>query len=250
MDRREEIAANLAAVRARIAAACTAAQRKPDEITLVAVTKTYPAADVLHLAALGVRDVGENRDQEAAPKAAEVRATGGEVTWHFVGQLQRNKARSVASYADVVHSVDRSSLAAALAQAARRVRDRPLDVLIQVNLDPGAAGEPGDSGAAGLVSDPQHRGGALPGTVAEIAAAIAAEDGLRLRGLMAVAPIEGDPGAAFARLAGVAKALRADHPKATVVSAGMSGDLEQAIAHGATHVRIGSALLGKRALLG
>jgi len=239
--RRAEIAANLAAVRARIAAACAAAQRQPDEITLIAVTKTYPAADVLHLAALGVRDVGENRDQEAAPKAADVRAAGAEVIWHFVGQLQRNKARSVVAYADVVHSVDRPELATALAEAARRVRDRPLDVLIQVNLDPGAP-DP--------VSDPQHRGGALPTTVASIAAVIAAEQGLRLRGLMAVAPLEGDAEAAFARLAVIASALRSDHPNATVVSAGMSGDLEQAIAYGATHVRIGSALLGKRALLG
>jgi pyridoxal phosphate enzyme (YggS family) len=241
MDRREEIATNLAAVRSRIAAACAAVQRKPYEITLVAVTKTYPAADVLHLAALGVRDVAENRDQEAAPKAAAVEAAGVPVSWHFVGQLQRNKARSVATYADVVHSVDRPGLAAALAEAARRVRDRPLDVLIQVNLDPDAP-DP--------VSDPQHRGGAVPVSVGELAAVIAADEALRLRGVMAVAPLEGDPGEAFARLAAVATALRTDHPNATVVSAGMSGDLEQAIAHGATHVRVGSALLGKRALLG
>jgi PLP dependent protein len=238
--RRAEIAANLAAVRERIAAACAAVQRRTEEITLVAVTKTYPASDVLHLAALGVREVGENRDQEAAPKAAEVRAAGVDVNWHFVGQLQRNKARSVASYADLVHSVDRPRLATALAEAAAKVRDRPLGVLIQVNLDP----------AAVEVSDPQHRGGVAPASVSALADAISEDESLRLRGVMAVAPLGGDAEAAFARLAAVAAALRADHPNATVVSAGMSGDLEEAIAHGATHVRVGSALLGKRALLG
>ncbi|MEV6967477.1 YggS family pyridoxal phosphate-dependent enzyme [Hamadaea sp. NPDC051192] len=237
--RRSEIAANLAAVRERIAAACAAAGRTPDEITLVAVTKTYPASDVVHLAALGVREVGENRDQEAAAKAAEVRAAGADVHWHFVGQLQRNKARSVASYADLVHSVDRPALAAALAEAAAKVRDRPLDVLIQVNLDPGAP----------ELSDPLHRGGVSPASVAALAELIGKDEALRLRGVMAVAPVD-DAGAAFARLALVATGLRADHPNATVVSAGMSGDLEEAIAHGATHVRVGTALLGKRALLG
>ncbi|NUO56683.1 MAG: YggS family pyridoxal phosphate-dependent enzyme [Hamadaea sp.] len=240
MNRRDEIAANLAAVRERIAAACAAVQRHPDEITMIAVTKTYPASDVLHLAALGVREVGENRDQEAAGKAAEVRAAGADVRWHFVGQLQRNKARSVASYADLVHSVDRPALAAALAEAAAKVRDRPLDVLIQVNLDP----------TAPEVSDPLHRGGVSPGSVAALAELIGKDEALRLRGVMAVAPVNDDAGAAFARLAAVAAGLRADHPNATVVSAGMSGDLEEAIAHGATHVRVGTALLGKRALLG
>ncbi|NUT35112.1 MAG: YggS family pyridoxal phosphate-dependent enzyme [Hamadaea sp.] len=239
MDRREEIAANLAAVRERIAAAAKAAQRHPDEITLVAVTKTYPAADVLHLAALGVRDVGENRDQEAAPKAQEVRTAGVNVRWHFVGQRQRNKARSVASYADVVHSVDRVSLVAALGDAAAKA-GRTLEILVQVNLDPAAQ----DAG------EEQLRGGALPARVPEIAAAVAAHTALTLGGVMAVAPLGADPAAAFARLAVVADRLRADHPNATVVSAGMSDDLEPAIAHGATHVRVGSALLGKRALLG
>ncbi|NUR70979.1 MAG: YggS family pyridoxal phosphate-dependent enzyme [Hamadaea sp.] len=239
-ERLAEIAANLAAVRKRIAAACAAVQRRPDEITLVAITKTYPASDVVHLATLGVREVGENRDQEAAGKAAEVRAAGADVHWHFVGQLQRNKARSVASYADLVHSVDRPALATALAEAAAKVRDRPLDVLIQVNLDPDAP----------EVSDPQHRGGVSPGSVAALAELIGEDEALRLRGVMAVAPVNDDAGAAFARLAVVARELRADHPNATVVSAGMSGDLEEAIAHGATHVRVGTALLGKRALLG
>jgi pyridoxal phosphate enzyme (YggS family) len=247
VDRRSEIASNLAAVRDRIAAACATAQRSPDEITLVAVTKTYPASDVLRLAALGVRDVGENRDQEAAPKAAAVRAAHGDVRWHFVGQLQRNKARSVAGYADLVHSVDRARLVPVLARAAAEERDTPLDVLIQVNLDitdldtvnlgTKAAGDEG-------------RGGVLPATLPALAEAIVATGSLRLRGLMAVAPLDGAPEPAFARLAELAQALRSDHPNATVVSAGMSGDLEAAITYGATHVRVGSALLGKRALLG
>ncbi|MBC9004883.1 YggS family pyridoxal phosphate-dependent enzyme [Micromonospora aurantiaca (nom. illeg.)] len=237
-ERRAELAAGLARVRARIADACAAAGRQRDEVTLVAVTKTYPAADVVALAGLGVTDVGENRDQEAAPKAEAVAAAGAAPRWHFIGQLQRNKARSVVRYADVVQSVDSVRLAAALDAAAGAVRERPLDVLVQVSIDGDAA-----------------RGGALPGAadpqrgLDPVAAAVAGADGLRLAGLMAVAPLGWEPDRAFARLAEVAAALRADHPGATVLSAGMSGDLESAIDHGATHVRVGSALLGMRPAL-
>lgn len=236
--RRAQLAANLAQVRSRIAAACVSAGRDPAEVTLVAVTKTYPASDVLLLAELGLREVGENRDQEAMPKVAEVAAAGARVRWHFVGQLQRNKARSVVRYADLVHSVDSVRLAGALADAARRHRDRPLEVLVQVNLD----------GAA-------DRGGALVGgndldrEVAAVAGEIARREALRLAGVMAVAPLGGDPERAFAGLAEVAARLRAEYPGAAVVSAGMSGDLAAAITHGATHVRIGSALLGMRSTL-
>lgn len=234
--RAAELAANLATVRSRIEAACTAAGRDPAELTLIAVTKTYPAADVLELARLGVRDVGENRDQEASAKAAEVAsavaAHGLEpVRWHFVGRLQRNKCRSVVRYADLVHSVDSVRLAAALGAAAAG-RDRPLGVLIQVSVD----GDPA-------------RGGAPLSEVDRVADEIAAQPSLRLRGVMTVAPMPWRPGDAFARLAGVAEALRARYPGATVVSAGMSGDFAEAIAHGATHLRIGSALLGNRAPL-
>jgi PLP dependent protein len=236
VSRREEIAANLAAVRERIAAACAAASRPKEDVTLVAVTKTYPADDVLHLAALGVVDIGENRDQEAAPKAAEVHAAGVDVRWHFVGQLQRNKTRSVAAYAHLVHSVDRLRLVNALAEAVTHAGRAYLEVLVQVNLD--AAVAEGD------------RGGAAPSDVAALATAIADTGVLRLSGLMAVAPVDGPPEPAFERLAGLSQALRGDHPNATIVSAGMSGDLEAAITYGATHVRVGSALLGKRALLG
>ncbi|MFF0655411.1 YggS family pyridoxal phosphate-dependent enzyme [Micromonospora tulbaghiae] len=237
-ERRAELAAGLARVRARIADACAAAGRQRDEVTLVAVTKTYPAADVVALAGLGVSDVGENRDQEAAPKAEAVADAGAAPRWHFIGQLQRNKARSVVRYADVVQSVDTVRLAAALDAAAGAVRDRPLDVLVQVSID----GDPARGGALPGAADPQR--GLDP-----VAAAVAGADGLRLAGLMAVAPLGWEPDRAFARLAEVAAALRADHPGATVLSAGMSGDLESAIGHGATHVRVGSALLGMRPAL-
>ncbi|MFI7304907.1 YggS family pyridoxal phosphate-dependent enzyme [Micromonospora aurantiaca] len=237
-ERRAELAAGLARVRARIADACAAAGRRRDEVTLVAVTKTYPAADVVALAGLGVTDVGENRDQEAAPKAEAVAAAGAAPRWHFIGQLQRNKARSVVRYADVVQSVDSVRLAAALDAAAGAVRDRPLDVLVQVSID----GDPARGGALPGAADPQR--GLDP-----VAAAVAGADGLRLAGLMAVAPLGWEPDRAFARLAEVAEALRADHPGATVLSAGMSGDLESAVGHGATHVRVGSALLGMRPAL-
>ncbi|KAB1906039.1 YggS family pyridoxal phosphate-dependent enzyme [Micromonospora sp. AMSO1212t] len=237
-ERRAELAAGLARVRARIADACAAAGRPRDEVTLVAVTKTYPAADVVALAGLGVTDVGENRDQEAAPKAEAVADAGATPRWHFIGQLQRNKARSVVRYADVVQSVDSVRLAAALDAAAGAVRDRPLDVLVQVSID----GDPDRGGALPGAADPQR--GLDP-----VAAAVAGADGLRLAGLMAVAPLGWEPDRAFARLAEVAAALRADHPGATVLSAGMSGDLESAIGHGATHVRVGSALLGMRPAL-
>lgn len=229
MDRREEIASNLAAVRERIAAACVASGRSAGEITLIAVTKTYPASDVLHLVRLGVRDIGENRDQEAAPKALEV---GPGPRWHFIGRLQRNKAKSVVTYADMVHSVDSVDLAQTLAEQAAKRRPEPLDALVQVSLD-----------------DEPHRGGAPGDAFMSVAETIASAGSLRLRGLMAVAPLGEAPETAFARLARYITLFRVDHPDATVVSAGMSDDLDAAIAHGATHVRIGSALLGKRQAL-
>ncbi|MFB4316257.1 YggS family pyridoxal phosphate-dependent enzyme [Actinomadura sp. 21ATH] len=225
-ERRDELAANLADVRARIAAACAAAGRDPAEVTLVAVTKTFPASDVRLLAGLGVTHVAENRDQEAAPKAAE---TGDlTLTRHFVGQLQTNKTRSVAAYADVVESVDRPRLVTALSTAAVKA-GRTLRCLVQVSLD-----------------EAEGRGGAAPADVPDLAAAIAAAEGLEPGGVMAVAPLGADPAPAFERLAGIAAALRSDHPEAGAISAGMSGDLEEAIACGATHVRVGTALLGGR----
>jgi pyridoxal phosphate enzyme (YggS family) len=247
--RRAELAGNLARVRERVAAACAAAGRDPATVALVAVTKTYPASDVALLAGLGVTDVGENRDQEAAPKAAAVAATGAHPRWHFVGRLQRNKCRSVVGYADMVQSVDSVRLAGALGDAARGHRGgshrgtgqsgpAPLDVLVQVSID----GDP-------------TRGGALPENadvdrgVLRVAEAVAGHGALRLAGLMAVAPVGWPPESAFARLAAIAADVRSGFPGATVLSAGMSGDLEAAVAHGATHVRVGSALLGMRPTL-
>jgi hypothetical protein len=226
--RAAEVAASLAQVRARIAVACEAAGRPPGEVTLIAVTKTFPASDVRVLSSLGVRDVGENRDQEAAAKAAACADLREQLTWHFVGQLQTNKVSSVVRYADVIHSVDRPRLVAALGAAARKA-GRTLTGLVQVSLD----GAPG-------------RGGAIAADVPAIADALAREDGLELGGVMAVAPQGGDPRSAFGRLAAVAAQVRAGHPGATMISAGMSGDLEAAIGQGATHVRVGTALLGGR----
>jgi pyridoxal phosphate enzyme (YggS family) len=228
-DRRAQLDASLSEVRLRIARACSAAGRDPDSVTLVAITKTYPASDVVLLAGLGITDVGENKDQEAAAKAESVRAAGAHPRWHFVGQLQRNKAKSVVRYADVVESVDSVRLAEALSRAAAQHREQPLDVLVQVSLD----GDP-------------DRGGAAGDDIARTADAAAALPGLRLAGVMAVAPMDADPDRAFAALAGISARLAESHPGATVVSAGMSGDLEQAIRHGATHVRIGTSLLGMR----
>ncbi|SCG59219.1 YggS family pyridoxal phosphate-dependent enzyme [Micromonospora zamorensis] len=236
-DRHAEIAAGLAQVRSRIADACVQAGRDRADVTMIAVTKTYPASDVLALAGLGVTDMGENRDQEAAGKAAEVAAAGVRPRWHFIGQLQRNKARSVVRYADVVQSVDSVRLARALANAGAD-REVPLDVMVQVSIDGDAA-----------------RGGALPGSadpgagLEPVAEAVADAPGLRLVGLMAVAPLGWEPDRAFAQLAEVAGVFRTVHPGATELSAGMSGDFDIAIRYGATHVRVGSALLGMRPTL-
>jgi PLP dependent protein len=240
--RRAELARGLAGIRARVSAACAEAGRDAGELTLIAVTKTYPASDVIALAGLGLADFGENRDQEAAAKAADVGDDA--ITWHFIGQLQTNKARSVASYASFVHSVDRVRLARALGSAARAA-GRGLTCLVQVSLDPAdAAGRAGNGGTR----DDQARGGVAPARMTEVAAAVEAEEGLTLGGLMAVAPLGADPTAAFAPLRQLSAEIRIVQPAATVISAGMSGDMEAAIVNGATHLRIGTALLGNRRL--
>lgn len=230
--RRAELVTALGAVRARIADACAAAGRDPRGVTLVAITKTFPASDVAILAGIGVTDVGENRDQEAAPKVAATAELLGEVPpprWHFVGQLQSRKCRSVASYASAVHSVDRAELAARLAAGAVAAQRSGLEIFVQVSLD----------------ADP-HRGGVIAEAVPEVAAAVVAQPQLTLRGVMTVLPLDMDPDAGFARLAEVSQALRQQYPDADAVSAGMSHDLEAAVRHGATHVRVGTALLGRR----
>ncbi|MFB7374878.1 YggS family pyridoxal phosphate-dependent enzyme [Streptomyces sp. NPDC056222] len=233
-DRKTELAENLARVEERISAACAAAGRKRADVTLIVVTKTYPASDVRLLHELGVRDVAENRDQDAAPKAAACADL--DLSWHFVGQLQTNKVRSVTSYADVVQSVDRLKLVTALSAAADKA-GRELGCLVQVALD-------AESGARG------ERGGVSPDGVEELAAAVDAAPGLRLDGLMTVAPLAGPYAgrqrAAFDRLMDLSTVLRANRPAANMVSAGMSADLEEAVAAGATHVRIGTAVLGVR----
>lgn len=236
-----ELAAALAEVRGRIDAAASAANRDSAQVRLVAVTKTFPARDVALLAGLGVGDFGENRDQEAAAKTTEVARLRpeGALRWHMVGRLQRNKARSVVDWADMVQSVDSERLAEALDRAARNAlrdghRQRPLDVLIQVSLDTAEA--------------TQHRGGCPLSGVAALAEHIASAEGLLLRGVMAVAPLGTEPEPAFERLAAVAARLRESHPEAVVVSAGMTSDFEAAIMYGSTCVRVGTALLGRRPL--
>jgi pyridoxal phosphate enzyme (YggS family) len=217
----------------RVAAACAASGRDRAGLSVIAVTKTFPATDVRLLARLGVRDVGENRDQEAAPKHDECADL--DLRWHFVGRLQRNKARSVARYADVVHSVDRPELADVLGTAAVS-HGRTLTALVQVSLDNAPA---------------QARGGVADAQVLAVADRIATVPGLRLGGVMAVAPLGEDPDEAFGRLALIVARVQERYPDATTVSAGMSGDLEAAVRHGATSLRVGTALLGRRsALLG
>lgn len=227
--RRDDLGTTLTVVRDRIAVACESVGRQPEEVTLVAITKTHPASDVALLVGLGVLDVGESRDQEASAKAAELAEVTG-LRWHFVGRLQTNKARHVVKYAHAVHSVDRPELATALAAAAERAqRADPIEVFVQVSLD----GDP-------------TRGGVPGADVLPLADAIVELAELRLRGVMAVAPLGADPDRAFAELAAVASGLRAAHPDAGAISAGMSEDYESAVRHGSTYVRVGSALLGRR----
>ncbi|MGQ4384200.1 YggS family pyridoxal phosphate-dependent enzyme [Streptomyces sp. SAS_270] len=237
-DRKAQLAENLAKVEERIAAACAAAGRKREEVTLIVVTKTYPASDVRMLSELGVRHVAENKDQDAAPKAAE--CSDLPLSWHFVGQLQTNKVRSVVGYADLVQSVDRSRLVTALSKEAVRA-EREVGCLIQVALDAE------DDGRG-------ERGGVGAGGVEELGELVAGAPGLRLDGLMTVAPLTGEYAgrqqAAFERLMDLSTVLRRAHPAANMVSAGMSADLEQAVAAGATHVRVGTAVLGVRPRLG
>jgi pyridoxal phosphate enzyme (YggS family) len=232
-----ELAERLAAVRRRIESAAAEAGRGNDLPTLIVVTKFHPAADIRRLAALGVRDLGENRDQEASTKAAELADLG--LHWHFVGQLQSKKAKSVARYAHAVHSIDRPALVDGLERAIAAEQDRTgrgaLQCFIQVSLDD-------DAGA--------HRGGAAPAEVPLLADRLAAAGGLELAGVMAVAPLGASPEAAFEKLAAVSASLVAVHPTASAISAGMSQDLEAAIRFGATHLRIGSDILGSRPAVG
>lgn len=219
------LAERLTAIDERIADAARAARREPGEITRIVVTKFHPASLVRDLRELGVREVGENRQQELSAKEAELASL--DLTWHFIGQGQTNKAAAIRRSADVVHSVDRAKFADALHRAAEG--DDVLDVLVQVNL-----------------TDDAGRGGVAPAEAAALAEHVLALPSLRLRGVMAVAPLEEEPAAAFERLRVVAGRVRAIEPTASWISAGMTGDFAEAIAAGATHLRIGSAITGPR----
>jgi pyridoxal phosphate enzyme (YggS family) len=233
MNRREELALSLAEVTERIAKACAAVGRSPEEVDLLAVTKTFPAEDVAILSDLGLTDFAENRDQEANRKTAEFAGLRPDAPakWHMVGSLQRNKAKSVLRWAHRIDTVDSIRLADAIADAIAKAAAEPVEVLIQVSID-------GD----------EARGGHPIGDLPRLADHIALSSELILRGVMTVAPLGMSPQQAFAALYEAVTRLRDDHPDATVISAGMSGDLEDAIAHGSTCVRVGTALLGGRRL--
>jgi pyridoxal phosphate enzyme (YggS family) len=233
MSRRDEIAAGLAETEQRIVTACEASGRERDDITLIVVTKTYPASDVEILADLGIVDVGENRHPEAGDKADAVAAP---LRWHFLGGLQTNKAGAVARYADLVHSVDRVKLVSSLSRGAEAA-GRTLTCLVQVDFtSTGSAQVAGSGGRAGVA----------PEGLGAVADAIADSPGLVLGGVMTVAPLGVDPAPHFAHLVRLSEELQQRHPAASIVSAGMSGDLEAAIAAGATHLRIGRSVLGER----
>ncbi|WIB44099.1 YggS family pyridoxal phosphate-dependent enzyme [Curtobacterium sp. MCLR17_058] len=219
--------ARVASVRSGIADAARAAGRSPDELTLVVVTKYHPASLVRELAALGVTDVGENRHQEAQAKAAELADLG--LTWHFVGQLQSKKARQARRYAQVVQSLDRGSVVDAFAPTEAEPEPSVIDGFVQVNL-----------------TDDPGRGGVQPDDVEAMVTRVLATGTIRLRGVMAVAPLDEEPRAAFARLHSISERVVSLESGATDISAGMSGDYAEAILEGATHLRIGTAITGNR----
>jgi len=218
----DTLVARVTEVHERIAAAARASGREASEITTIVVTKFHPAQLVRDLYALGIRHVGENRHQEAVAKHGELAEL--DLTWHFIGQLQSNKARAVAEYAHVIHSVDRLSLVSALA-----TQQREVDVFLEINL-----------------TDVPGRGGVLPVELEALCEAVLQVPLLKLRGVMAVAPVDEEPSRAFERVLEYATRVRALAPGARDLSIGMSGDFEAAIALGATHLRIGTAITGKR----
>lgn len=216
------LAERLARVQDGVADAARAAGREPSSVTTIVVTKFHPASLVAELLALGVRDVGENRHQEAQAKAAEL--AGLPLRWHFVGQLQSKKAKQVRGYADAIHSIDRPALLGALASD-----ESTIDCFLQVNL-----------------TDNADRGGVAPAELPALVEQTLATPGLRLRGLMAVAPLDEEPRRAFARVRELSESIRGIAPGATALSMGMSQDFAAAIAEGATHLRIGTAITGNR----
>lgn len=222
MSEVHELGARLDHIRARIDAACSAANRSADEITLIVVTKFHPAQLIRDLLTLGVRDIGENRHQEAQAKHDELSEL--DLRWHFIGQLQSKKARQVARYADVIHAIDREALVDALQPI-----ERIIDCFVQVNL-----------------TDDPGRGGAAPADLLALTERVLETPTLRLQGVMAVAPLDEEPARAFERLHGYSEQVQSLSPSATSLSAGMTQDFEDAIAWGATHLRIGTAITGNR----
>lgn len=221
------LAQRLAEIDARITARLEANNREQNSITRIVVSKFHPAQLVRDLFDLGVRDFGENRDQEASAKAQEV--VDLDLSWHFIGQLQSNKVKSVLEYAAVIHSLDRQSLLEALIKQTA-VSDKTVDVFVQVNL-----------------TDDPGRGGVEPSELLAFAEQVADCSKLNLLGLMAVASLDGEEERDFGKIAQLSEALRRDHPDSSFISAGMSNDFELAIDYGATHLRIGTAITGNRA---
>jgi pyridoxal phosphate enzyme (YggS family) len=222
MAEQVSLRARLDDVRECVGDAAREAKRDPASITTIVVTKFHPASLISELAELGVRDVGENRHQDAAPKALELADL--DLTWHFIGQLQSNKVRAVLAYADVIHSVDRESLVTAIEATAI-----PVGVFLQLNL-----------------TDDAGRGGVAPERLLELAEHVLAVPSIQLRGVMAVAPLGEDPRRAFERVRESSDLLRTIAPDADGLSMGMSGDFREAILEGATHLRIGTAITGNR----
>jgi pyridoxal phosphate enzyme (YggS family) len=219
ITRKAEITQNLQEVKERISRAAQSAGRDPAEIKLIVVTKTFPVSDIEILRELGEVNFGENRDQEAAPKAQTVAAT-----WHFQGQIQSNKIKSICGWADVIHSISSEKEILKFAQSERKHQ-----LFLQVSLD----------GQVG-------RGGASPAELAHLADLVNESNNLELMGLMAVAPLGIDPEKAFANLAQINQGFQGQFPNSKYLSAGMSGDFEAAIKFGATHIRVGSSILGSR----
>ena len=227
-SRSDQLAANWLSVQKSVATACQVVGRNYEEITIIAVTKTWPASDIDLLAELGVTNIGENRDQEASVKSSQVTAQN--LTWHAIGQVQTNKVKSISQWADVVHSIDRAQLVTAFAKSLDDSA-KILDVFIQVNLDE---------------QESEHRGGASLENWQSLATQILEAPKLNLLGVMGVAPLNGDAATAFAKLQEVSAQVQHLAPNAHFISAGMSMDYEIALKFGATHLRIGSAILGSR----
>jgi len=225
LDRKAELSRSLADVRSRILDATAKASRTVEELTLVAVTKTYPTSDVEILYQLGVTDFGENRSAEGLEKSALVPAH-----WHFQGQIQSNKIAAISSWAHTVHSLDDLSHVPKFDRAVGEIPEKRLNIFIQISLD-------GDSTRAGVRGD----------DLLALGQAISSTKYLDLAGLMVVPPVQAEPEKAFSEVAELAQHFRQEFPSAQSLSAGMSGDYEIAIAHGATHIRVGSQILGPRA---